>query len=193
MLEVGPEAGRRASAAWPVRLVSRPEAANLGAALALKSVPLDTQMQMRFADAAVFEGQKLRKKAYAFETTLPSLAGTPPILAVAIRLRQGEAEWRHAPTVVQIVQALARIGEQNVQLIPVPDGRQFGNTQSAGCSWVLYKVRLNPEWSRRPLKLAVHACLPDGVEAQVEAWLVRQWWQEEARPTADGYYNDAPS
>ena len=150
-------------------------------------------MDLRFADANSFAGQGLKKKVYAFETTLPSLAGDQPILAVAVRLRKGDAEWRHAPTVVQIVQALARIGDQNVQLIPVPDGRQFGNTQSAGCSWVLYKVRLNPQWSRQPLKLAVHACLPDGVEAQVEAWEVQRWWQDEARPAGDGYYNDAPS
>jgi Protein of unknown function (DUF4038)/Domain of unknown function (DUF5060) len=193
MLEVGPELRKPASAAWPVRSISRPQAADLGAALALKPVPLDAQMQMCFADAAAFESQHLRKKAYAFETTLPSLSGAPPVLAVAIRLRQGEAEWRHAPTVVQIVQALARIGAQNVQMVPVPDGRQFGNTQSGGSSWVLYKLRLNPQWSHQQLKLAVHACLPDGVEAQIEAWLVKQWWQEEARPVGDGYYNDAPS
>ena len=176
-----------------MRSVSKEQAAALGTALALKPAPLHGRMDMRFAEAAAFERQNLRKKAYAFETALPSLAGAPPVLAVAIRLRQGEAEWRHAPTVVQIVQTLARIGGQSVQLIPVPDGRQFGNTQAAGCSWVLYKVRLNPQWSREPLKLAVHACLPDGVEAQVEAWLVKQWWHEEARPVGDGYYNDAPS
>jgi hypothetical protein len=91
------------------------------------------------------------------------------------------------------VQVLARIGGQDVQLVPVPDGRQFGNTQSYGCSWVLYKIRLNPKWSGQPLKLAVHACLPDGVEAQVEAWEVQRWWQDETRPAGDGYYNDAPS
>jgi hypothetical protein len=193
MLEVGPELRKTASGAAPVRAVSRPQAAELGTALTLKPAPLEAQMQMRFADAASFERQNLRKREYAFETTLPSLTGAPPILAVAIRLRQGEAEWRHAPTVVQIVQAVARVGNQNVQLIPVPDGRQFGNTQAAGCSWVLYKVRLSPQWSHRPLKLAVHAFLPEGVEARVEAWLVKQWWQEEARPVGDGYYNDAPS
>ena len=137
--------------------------------------------------------QGLKKKVYAFETTLPSLAGDQPILAVAVRLRKGDAEWRHAPTVVQIVQVLARIGDQNVQLIPVPDGRQFGNTQTAGCSWVLYKVRLNPQWSAPAAQARRPRLPPDGVEAQVEAWVVQRWWQDEARPASDGYYNDAPS
>jgi hypothetical protein len=150
-------------------------------------------MDVRFVDASSFATQGLKKKVYAYETTLPSSAGDQPILAVAVRLRKGEADWRRSPTVVQIVQVLARIGDQDVQLIPVPDGRQFGNTQSYGSSWVLYKVRLAPQWSGKPLKVAVHAYLPDGVEAQIEAWEVQRWWQDETRPAGDGYYNDAPS
>jgi hypothetical protein len=191
MLEVTPAA--KAVAALPLRSVSRQQAAALGVALALRPATLDGRMDVRFADANTFAGQGLKKKVYAFETTLPLQAGDQPVLAVAVRLRKGDAEWRHAPTVVQIVQVLARIGDQDVQLIPVPDGRQFGNTQSYGSSWVLYKVRLNPQWSGKPLKLAIHACLPDGVEAQTEAWEVQRWWQDEARPAGDGYYNDAPS
>jgi hypothetical protein len=191
MLEVTPPA--KDAAALPLRSVSRQQAAALGTALALKPVTLEGHMDARFADASSFAGQGLKKKTYAFETTLPSLPSDQPILAVAVRLRKGDAEWRHAPTVVQIVQVLARIGDQDVQLVPVPDGRQFGNTQSYGSSWVLYKVRLNPQWSGKPLKVAVHACLPDGVEARTEAWEVQRWWQDETRPAGDGYYNDAPS
>jgi hypothetical protein len=191
MLEVTPTA--KDAAALPLRSVSREQAAALGTALALKPATLEGHMDARFADASSFAGQGLKKKTYAFESTLPSLTGDQPILAVAVRLRKGDAEWRHAPTVVQIVQVLARIGDQDVQLVPVPDGRQFGNTQSYGSSWVLYKVRLNPQWSGKPLKLAVHACLPDGVEARTEAWEVQRWWQDETRPAGDGYYNDAPS
>jgi len=191
LLEVSPAA--KDVAALPLRSVSRQQAAATGVALALQPAALDGHMDLQFADAKSFAGQNLRHKVYAFETTLPSPAGDQPFLAVAVRLRKGEAEWRHAPTVVQIVQALARIGARNVQLIPVPDGRQFGNTQAAGCSWVLYKVRLSPAWSHQQLKLAVHACLPEGVEAQIEAWVVKQWWREGARPAGDGYYNDAPS
>ncbi len=191
MLEVTPSA--KGAAALPLRSVPREQAAALGVALALKPSPLDSHMDMQFADASSFAAQGLKKKTYAFETSLPSLAGDQPILAVAVRLRRGDAEWRHAPTVVQIVQVLAHIGDQDVQLIPVPDGRQFGNTQSYGSSWVLYKVRLNPQWSGRPVKLAVHACLPDGVEAHTEAWEVHRWWQDEARPAGNGCYNDAPS
>jgi transposase len=191
MLEVTSAAKDVAS--LPLRSVSHEQAAALGTALTLKPATLDGRMDVRFVDANTFAGQGLKKKSYAFETTVPSSAGDQPILAVAIRLRKGDAEWRHAPTVVQIVQVLARIGDQDVQLVPVPDGRQFGNTQSYGCSWVLYKIRLNPKWSGQPLKLAVHACLPDGVEAQVEAWEVQRWWQDETRPAGDAYYNDAPS
>ncbi len=191
MLEVTPTA--KDIGGLPVRSISRSQAAALGVPLALKPATLDAHLDVRFADAASFVGQGLKKKTYAFEATLPSSAGDQPVLAVAVRLRQGEAEWRHAPTVVQLVQVVARIGDQNVSLIPVPDGRQFGNTQSSGSAWVLYKLRLNPKWSGQPLKLAIHANLPDGVEARIEAWQVERWWQDETRPAADGYYNDAPS
>jgi hypothetical protein len=191
MLEVTPAA--KDAAGLPSRSVSRQQAAALGVAVPLKPATLDGRMDVRFVDASSFATQGLKKKVYAYETTLPSSAGDQPILAVAVRLRKGEADWRRSPTVVQIVQVLARIGDQDVQLIPVPDGRQFGNTQSYGSSWVLYKVRLAPQWSGKPLKVAVHAYLPDGVEAQIEAWEVQRWWQDETRPAGDGYYNDAPS
>jgi hypothetical protein len=191
MLEVAPYS--KAGAALPMRSVSRQQASELGVALALNPTTLTEGMDLRFADASSFAGQNLKKKTYAFETVLPSPNGDQPILAVTVRLRQGSAEWRHAPTVAQIVQVLARIGDQNVPLIPMPDGRQFGNTQAAGSSWVVYKVRLNSNWSNLPLKLAVHACLPDGVEAETGAWVVRGWWRDDTRPAGDGYYNDAPS
>jgi hypothetical protein len=150
-------------------------------------------MDVRFADASRFEGQGFKKKSYAFESELPSLEGEQPMLAVTVRLRKGDVEWKHAPTVVEIAQALVRIGDEDVQLIPVPDGRQFGNTQSFGSSWAVYKVRLSAKWAHKPLKLAVHAYLPDGVEAEVEVWVTKKWWQEDGRPVSDGYYNDAPS
>ncbi|HZV36543.1 MAG TPA: hypothetical protein VFB72_18340, partial [Verrucomicrobiae bacterium] len=120
-------------------------------------------------------------------------AAQQPILAIAVRLKKGGAEWRYAPKVVQIVQAVARIGDQHVQMIPVPDSRQYGNTQADGCSWVVYKVRLGPQMSGKSLKLAIHAYLPDGVEAEVQSWVVKRWWQEDARPESDGFYTDEPS
>ncbi|MCI0541668.1 MAG: hypothetical protein L0Z50_41245 [Verrucomicrobiales bacterium] len=43
-------------------------------------------------------------------------------MAVAIRLRKGSDEWRYSPAVVQIVQAVARIGDQNVQLTTASSG-----------------------------------------------------------------------
>ncbi len=91
------------------------------------------------------------------------------------------------------MQALARVGDQNVQLIPVPDSRQWGNTQGIeGNSWITYKVRLDKNWSGQPLKIAVHSYLPDGVEAEVESWLVKRWWQEDAHPISNGYFTDDP-
>jgi hypothetical protein len=39
----------------------------------------------------------------------------------------------------------------------------------------------------------VHSFVPADVEARIEAWLVRRWWSESARPLGDGYYADAPS
>ncbi|MBU4399940.1 MAG: hypothetical protein KKE86_11470, partial [Planctomycetes bacterium] len=103
-------------------------------------------------------------------------------------------EWRgSSPVVCEIVQARVRVGEQNVLLVPVPDGRQYGNTQKNGSSWVVYKIRLSRQWAHKPLRLGVHAYLPEEVEAQVEGWVVERWWEENTRPSADGYYNDASS
>lgn len=191
MLEVSPET--KSTAPLPVRSISDSQAASFGARLALEPADLDEHMKLRFADAARFQERGFKQKVDAYAGTLPSLEGEQPILAVVVRLRKGGAEWRHKPTVVQIVQALVRIGDQNIQMIPVPDSRQHGNTQAAGCSWVVFKVRLNRGWSGQALKLALHAFLPEGVEAQVETWVVKRWWEENTRPAGDGYYTDAPS
>ena len=191
MLEVTPAKGLRPR--LPLRSLSDAQAAQLGSALALQPRSLDPSMDLRFADTATFELKKLVKKTYAFAGALPPLGRGTSILAIVIRLRLGEAEWKYAPTVVQIVQALVRIGERKVPLIPVPDGRQHGNTQSFGCSWLVWKVRLNSAWTGLPLQLAVHAHLPEGVEAHVEGWVVHRWWQEDHRPAGDGYYTYAPS
>jgi len=191
MLEIKP--GRRADSSLPVRSISREQAESLGIKLPLKTAALDPRMDIRFADAAHFEAQKFKKKVYALESTLPPLEGDQPIFAVSIRLKNGNSEWRYKPTVVQIVQALARINDQNVQLIPVPDSRQFGNTQADGCSWIVYKLRLSRQWSGTPLKLAIHAWLPEGVEPEIEGWVVKRWWKEDSRPVSDGYYTDEPS
>jgi len=208
MIEVTPSSS--AGMGLPVRSLSNQEAAALGTQLALRPAAMDERMDVRFFDAEAFEKKELKKKVYAFECSLPSFvppsgtsssaqtsadtaASEAAILAVTIRLRKGTAEWKYAPTVVQIAQALARVGDHPVQLIPVPDGRQHGNTQSYGCSWLTYKVRLGPNWSGAPLKLAIHANLPADVEAHVESWIVKRWWKENTRPAADGYYTYAPS
>jgi hypothetical protein len=189
MLEVNPET--KADTA-NIRSISDANAGRLGLALPLRTASLDPRMSVRFADATRFAGKNLKLHTEAFETTLPDLGDDPAIFAVAIRLRNGDAEWRYAPTVEEIVQPILRVDDENVQLVPVPDGRQFGNTQSFGCSWVVYKIRLAKRWSKKPLKLAIHAYLPDGVKAKPEGWVVQHWWKDETRPSADGYYTDAP-
>lgn len=191
MVEVLP--GEGLSSNLPSRKVFWQQAANLGLSLTLESQPLAGWMDVQFADAARFERQALRKKTYARATDLPSLEGEQPILAIAIRLRDGNTEWRYSPAVVEIVQVVARVGEQRIQLIPVPDARQYGNTQKAGCSWVVYKMRLSPQWSGKKLLFAVHAFLPEAVVPRIEAWIVKQWWEGNMRPLGDGYYGDEPS
>jgi len=173
--------------------VSSQQAADLGISLALEPVPFEDWMGVRFADMDRFEKEGQRKSTYTFACRLPSLEGDPPILAVAVRLSKGGAEWRYSPAVVEIVQVVARADGQRIQFIPVPDARQYGNTQKAGSSWVVYKTRLNRHWSQKELRFAVHAYLPERVEPQIDAWVVKQWWKEKARPSADGYFADEPS
>ncbi|QYM78426.1 hypothetical protein K0B96_14140 [Horticoccus luteus] len=193
LLEV--TSARRAGTGWAERELSAAAAARLGQAVALREGEPAARLGAVFADAAAFEAKQLRRKSYGFSAMLPALEeedGTP-ILAVVVQLRQGAAEWRYAPTVVQIVQVMMSVGGRKLIATPVPDGRQHGNTQSYGCSWVVYKVRLAPLSEGAPLELAVHAHLPEGVEARVQAWVVRRWWEEDHRPTPDGYYTFAPS
>ncbi len=190
MLEVAPTQG---GPTLPRREIFAAQAADLGISLAIEPTTPAGWMNAGFADAARFEQQGFQKKSSAWSCTLPSLAGDQPILAVAVRLREGNIEWRYSPAVAEIVHLVVHIGDQKVQLIPVPDARQYGNTQKAGCSWVVYRMRLNPQWSGRRLQFAVHTYLPQRIEARIDAWVVRQWWEENTRPLGDGYWGDEPS
>ena len=182
------------SARLPGRSLTPEAAERYGISLPLRSIALDPDLDVRFADAARFTQAGHAQAVQAYETMLPTLEDdAPSLLAVAIRLRRGGEDWKYSPVVAEIVQALARVQGERVHFVPVPDARQFGNTQKAGCSWVVYKTRLPRRWSGAQLRLAVHAFLPPGVEALVEAWVVRRWWAESARPVGDGYYADAPS
>jgi hypothetical protein len=178
--------------ALPVRAISDQAAAELGVHLALQPSAHDGNLDARFADAAAFASKGFKQHDVFYQSTLPEFGNDLAVLAVVVRLRRGEAEWKYAPTVEQIVQPILRIDGENVQMVPVPDGRQYGNTQSFGCSWVVYKIRLSKSWSGKPLQLAVHSWLPDDVQPDIQAWVDRQWWQDETRPVADGYYTDAP-
>ena len=149
---------------------------------------------MRFADAARFDKAGLKLSRQSFRTRLPELLPGRSVVSVVVSLARADGtEYRYKPVVVEIVQLRAKVGDRLIQLVPVPDARQFGNTQSAGCSWVVYKVPLAERHSGEPVEFAVHAYLPDGVHTRVDVWVNHQWWREDARPEADGYYGDAPS
>jgi hypothetical protein len=190
MVEVKPA---EAESALPARPVSEAAAADLGAELSLQAAAADPGLEIRFAEEERFRERGYERRADTFEATLPSLQGPQPFLAVAVQLTEGQADWHYSPFVAEIVQVRAAAGGRKLQLMPVPDARQYGNTQHAGCSWVVYKVRLNGEWSGETVRLSVAALLPAGVEARTRAWVVKRWWQESTRPAADGYYSNAPS
>jgi hypothetical protein len=191
MLEVTPEGA--SSESLPVRHAFTQPFERLGIPLPLSRVEIADWMKIRFADAERFEKEGQRRQTFAYEAALPSLEEAQHILAIPVRLRRGSAEWQYSPSVVEIVQVVARVAGQDLVLIPVPDARQYGDTQKAGCSWVLYKIRLNPSWSHKKLKFAVHAYVPEDIELQTEAWVVQQWWQEGTRPLGDNYYAEEPS
>jgi hypothetical protein len=185
--------GRRGRRAGAVRLPPA-SAARLGAQLALHPAGPDPDLAVRFADEARFTQLGHGPSVQAFTADLPALEGPETaFLSVVVRLRKDGADWKYSPAACEIVQATARIGEERVFFVPVPDARQFGNTQKAGCSWVVYKTRVPRRWSGSSLRMAVHAFLPPGVEARVEAFVTRRWWSESARPVGDSYYADAPS
>lgn len=164
-----------------------------GSAVALSPAAQAPWMDLRFADAARFEKAGLRKRVRCYAGKLPEFGGGRHILAIPVRLRRGGEDYKYRPVVAEIVQLRVRVGGLDRQMIPVPDARQFGNTQSAGCSWVLYKLPLPAGQSGKAVEFAVHSYLPEGVDAPAEAWVVKQWWNESARPQADGFYGDAPS
>jgi len=191
MLEISPSEG--SSETLPVRSADSLTDGGLGAQLALQPIAHADWMTMQFADAERFEKEGMRKKEFVFAATLPVLEEGTHLLAIPIRLQRGNVEWRYSPVVVEIVQVVARIGQEKIWLIPVPDARQYGNTQHAGCSWVLYKVRLGPQHSRQKLQFSVQGYLPEDVEPRIEGWVVKQWWEESTRPLGDGYYAEEPS
>lgn len=177
-------------------LPPRPAEAQLaqyGAKLDLTSCDPAPWMNLKFADGERFEHDGMQRTQQCFSARLPKLSGTRSLLAVTVKLTKQGTDYRYAPFVAQIIQLRGRLAGRNIQMIPVPDARRFGNTQHAGCSWVLYKIPLAARHSEEPLEFAVHAYLPAGVEARAEAWTVEQWWHEDTRPEADGFYGDSPS
>jgi hypothetical protein len=190
LLEVGSKAASLGE--LPPRAITATSARQHGLRLELKDTGSAPWMELRFADAARFEKVGMRPGVQRFSVRLPRFDGRS-VVAIHVRLKKGDAEYRYSPYVAELVQIRARVGDRNLPLNPVPDARQYGNTQNAGCSWVVYKSPLSAEHADQDFDFAVHTFLPAEVEAVVEAWLVKLWWNEETRPEADGYYGDAPS
>ena len=96
-----------------------------------------------------------------------------------------DANW-HAPLGLRYLEAVARPYAD----VTVFDGNPSPVTLAKYDLVGIYA--LSQDWDDA-LALALHAYLPAGVEATVEAWLVNRWWHESARPMPDGYYTYAPS
>jgi hypothetical protein len=188
LLEIGPGAP-----GLPRRRSSEAMEGRYGASLALEAGQPSERLELKFADAARFEGAGMRNTTQYFSSRLPALAQGRHVLAITVKLTRNGKDFRYSPVVAEIVQLRGRLADHEIQMIPVPDARRFGNTQHAGCSWVLYKIPLAARHSNEALEFAVHAYLPEGVEARTEAWIVKQWWHESGRPEADGLYGDSPS
>jgi hypothetical protein len=190
MLEIGSPAARR----LPRRRISDSDAAAFGTELELQPAERASWMDLKFADAARFQQAGMSASVQYFSARIPDVPSGRSILAIAVVLTsEAGHEFRYRSPVVEIAQLRCRVGGRIIQLVPIPDARRFGNTQSAGCSWVLYKVPLTSRHSGNPLEFAVHTYLPPGIKAHVQTWVTRQWWEENSRPEADGYYGDAPS
>ncbi len=114
----------------PRRDLSRAAADRLGIRIALDAAEARPDLAVTLADAARLETLGHRPRAECFRAALPDLEGKEtPILAVSVRLIRGGQEWKYSPVVAEIVQAVARIDGERAVLVPVPDARQFGNTQ----------------------------------------------------------------
>ncbi len=177
----------------PIRRLNQAAEEHCGASLALNSQPSLERVDLKFADAARFESAGLQRTTQYFSSLLPALEEGRHVLAITVKLSKKGKDYRYSPVVAEIVQLRGRLAGHEIQMIPVPDARRFGNTQHAGCSWVLYKIPLSARHSNEALEFAVHSYLPEGVEAHTEAWIVKQWWHENSRPEADGLYGDSPS
>lgn len=182
-----------ASTRLPRRELIDADAAAYGTALTLDRAEPAPWMDLTFADRERFEKAAMQPSIKYFSTRLPALSAGHFVLALHVKLKRGSEEYRYKPVVTEIVQLRARLGEHEIQLFPVPDARQYGNTQNAGCSWVVYKVPISAAHSGQLFQFAVHSYLPANVEALTEGWLVKQWWQDSTRPEADGFYGQAPS
>jgi hypothetical protein len=84
MLEVDP-----AAPALSLRAVTDRRAGALGVALPLTPAPPERSLAVRFSDASQLEARKMPVQAKHFRTRLPPLTDQPPMLAIALRLRQG--------------------------------------------------------------------------------------------------------
>ena len=111
-----------------------------GSSLALNPLQSSEGLDLQFADATRFEGAGMRRTTQCFSSALPALAEGRHVLAITAKLKRSGKDYRYSPVVAEIVQIRGRLAGRDIQLIPVPDARRYGNTQHDGCSWVLYKI-----------------------------------------------------
>ena len=113
------------------------------------------------------QGQRLKKKVYASETMVPRSSSKPADPGRRRAIAAGAEQWRYKPTVGRSCKSSAtgrRQSEENIQLIPVPDSRQYGNTQGIEDALGVYKLRLGAS-GQQAAKLRPRY-LPDGAEGE---------------------------
>jgi hypothetical protein len=154
--------------------------------LTLQVEPLASWMEICFGEPAQnlrstmrrpkleeFRSMGYRKRMLAYRSKLPEFTG-PHMLAFVLRFKKDGKWWRYRQP-ADLVQAKAMIGDQPIiRFETVPNFRQTENNE--WCPWLVFKIRMSPEWSGKDAVLAINAYLPPEVEIQCEGWVVPQWW-----------------
>lgn len=108
----------------------------------------------------------------------------PSFIPYAINHPEAARRRRARDWFLKTLDYAAAAGARHVTTLP---GVYFEDEEPAA-SW----QRCCSELAWR-VEQAKHHRIVFSVEAQVEAWITKRWWQENTRPASDGYYTDAPS
>lgn len=136
-------------------------------------------LEMHFADAGVLERRGNHHAYRAFAGTLPGYAdGRHHIAVVNTFSRQGR-RWRQSQ-MSELVQAMARVDESNVEFTMTPDYRQTSNNQWN--PWIVFSAPLPADFAGRRIQIGVSSYLPAGVETTTRLWVLKQSWTPRMRP-----------